>query len=244
MRLVLFDIDGTLIRGPGSGRLALERAFTDVFGLPAVPSVEGQVTFNGALDPDIIREVAALLGIDQKRLVAARRELHQRYVDHLGEVLREGPSSTVLPGVRPLLARLEERADFATGLLTGNIEPGAREKLRPHGLNRFFPAGGFGGDGATREDVARVAWHRMQRLVERQIAAKSVWVVGDSLRDVECGRANGFRTAAVATGWTSRETLRAAGPDLLLDDLVGTAALLRQFEAGGRLCQDNGQPGE
>ena len=232
MGLILFDIDGTLIDGRGVGRRALERAFADVFDLPGIPDVSGRVLFNGALDPDIHRDMAALLGLAPGMLAERRERLHESYLQHLRATAREGPGARVLPGVRELLEQLDARDDVVLGLLTGNVEAGARLKLEPHGLNRYFSAGGFGEDGPTRADVARAA---VRRLAPRWGGAPEpgqVMVVGDSVRDVECGRANGYRTLAVQTGWTSREELSAAGPDHLLPDLAGTEPLIRLLIGG------------
>jgi phosphoglycolate phosphatase-like HAD superfamily hydrolase len=234
VRFILFDIDGTLIDGSGIGRRALERAFADVFDMDAVPDVAGRVTFNGALDPDIHRQMAEVLGLAPEQLERLRDELHARYLHHLRSTARQGPGSRVLPGVRALLERLAGRSDVALGLLTGNIEAGARLKLEPHDLNRFFPTGGFGEDGPTRADVARAAVGRLARRNGGEAPAPGrVLVVGDSIRDVECGRANGYRTLAVQTGWTPREELAAAGPDLLVADLSETDELMGHLISDG-----------
>jgi phosphoglycolate phosphatase-like HAD superfamily hydrolase len=132
----------------------------------------------------------------------------------------------LLPGVEPLLRDLHRRREVLLGLLTGNIEPGARVKLEPHGLNRYFSTGGFGGDGHDRAEVARVARRRLEALSGEEVPPPAVFVVGDSCRDVECGRANGYSTIAVATGWTPRGELEAAGPDLLLEDLSDAGRFL------------------
>ena len=219
MKFILFDVDGTLIHALGIGRRALERAFAEVFSLRDVPDVQGRVNFSGALDPAIHAAIAGLLGIPPERLAAHREALERSYVSHLRRTSRQPGDSRVLPGVESLLRDLHRRREASLGLLTGNIEPGARLKLEPHRLNRYFPTGGFGGDGETRADVARVACRRLEALSGVKVPLSSVFVVGDSCRDVECGQANGYSTIAVATGWTSRRDLEAAGPDLLLEDL-------------------------
>ncbi len=232
MRLFLFDVDGTLIDGAGSGRRALERAFAEVFGLPRVPDVQGQVTFNGALDGQIHRQMAAHLGIEEARLEDGRARLLERYVHHLRFTRAENGGGRVLPGVRTLLGALSARRDARLGLLTGNVEAGARVKLEPHGLNDYFATGGFGDDGDSRAEVARVARERLQALAGVTVPPRDVVVIGDSPRDVECGRANGFTTLAVGTGWTSWGELEAARPDHLLRDLSHTEDILSRLWPG------------
>jgi phosphoglycolate phosphatase-like HAD superfamily hydrolase len=229
MRLLLFDVDGTLIDGAGSGRRALELAFAEVFDLAQVPDVQGRVQFSGALDTHIHRDIAALLGINPQRLAAARVELLERYVFHLRQTSQEAGGGQVLPGVRELLADLAGRPGVRVGLLTGNIEAGARVKLEPHDLNHYFPTGGFGEDGPTRADVARVAWQRLEAMAVGLVPASRVVVLGDSSRDVACGRANGFRTLAVGTGWTPWDELAAAEPDHLVRDLSDTEDILARL---------------
>ena len=133
----------------------------------------------------------------------------------------------MLPGVEALLRRLHRRREIRLGLLTGNIERGARVKLETHRLNGYFPTGGFGADGRTRAEVARVACGRLEALSGEKVPPSSVFVVGDSRADVECGRTNGYSTIAVATGWTPRRELEEAGPDLLMEDLGDTRRFLQ-----------------
>ncbi|MFQ5718431.1 MAG: HAD family hydrolase [Acidobacteriota bacterium] len=244
MKIVLFDIDGTLVRGDGQGRRALSLAFADVFGVQSATEVAGGVDFNGALDPTIMREIALRLGIDARSFDAAHRDLVASYRLQLEAVLIEEGPPRVLPGVRRLLSRLEAAPGLVTGLLTGNIEAGARSKLRPVDLDRFFPAGAFGEDGPTREEVARVAWHRLERQAGCPVSAGSVWVVGDSVRDIECGRANGMGTLAVATGWTSAAVLRRAGPLALVDDLAATDHVWKILHRRPDECSDPEPCGE
>jgi phosphoglycolate phosphatase-like HAD superfamily hydrolase len=229
---ILFDVDGTLIHGFGIGRRALELAFVEVFSLRDVPDVRGHVNFNGALDPAIHAAIARLLKIRPETLAARRGELERAYVSHLRRTSREPGASRVLPGVEALLRDLHQRREVCLGLLTGNIEAGARVKLETHRLNRYFATGGFGGDGADRAEVARVAYGRLEALSGTTVSPSAVFVVGDSCRDVECGRANGFSTVAVATGWTSRRELEAAGPDLLLEDLSDADRFLQHVGLG------------
>ncbi|TDI35267.1 MAG: HAD family hydrolase [Acidobacteria bacterium] len=226
MRLALFDVDGTLIDADGVGRRALAKAFAETFNLGETPELAGQVRFSGALDPVIHREIARLLNISDKQLEAAGEQLRASYLGHLASACRHPGKSRVLPGVRQLLERLDATKDLWLGLITGNFEAGARIKMAPHHLNHFFPSGGFGEDGPDRAAVARVAVVRVAAGSGGSVEPAMVTIIGDSERDVACGRSNGYRTLAVASGWTSREVLAAAEPDHLVADLLGTDSLL------------------
>lgn len=226
MRLALFDVDGTLIDADGSGRHALALAFAETFDLGETPVLAGRVRFSGELDPVIHRRIARLLGISDQRLAHARERLLASYLTHLQAAVGIPGKSRVLPGVLPLLARLAETPDLRLGLVTGNLEAGARIKLALHDLNHFFPSGGFGEDGPDRAAVARVAVSRVAAGSTVPVKPDLVTIIGDSERDVECGRRNGYRTLAVVSGWTSREELAAEKPDHLVENLVATDELL------------------
>jgi len=226
MRLALFDIDGTLIDADGSGRRALAQAFAETFDLNETPELAGRVRFSGELDPVIHRGIARLLGISDQRLEHERQRLLTSYLAHLQAAAERPGKSRVLPGVVRLLERLAETRDLQLGLVTGNIEAGARIKLALHDLNRFFPAGGFGEDGPDRAAVARVGVGRVTACSASPHTPTMVTIIGDSERDVECGRRNGYRTLAVASGWTSWPELEATGPDHLVEDLTATQKLM------------------
>ena len=218
--MVLFDVDGTLVDAAGAGRRALEEAFRRVHERPDITRAAAAVAFGGKTDPTIIAEMARAAGVREAELVRRAAAFERAYLDALrGEMAREDPRRRIMPGVVPLLEHLHARDDVSIGLLTGNIEAGARAKLDPFGLNRFFPTGGFGSDHGDRR---RIALHAAEVLAAHRGCALSscrVCVVGDTELDVECARANGFDAVAVLTGWSTRELLRAAGADVILDDL-------------------------
>jgi phosphoglycolate phosphatase-like HAD superfamily hydrolase len=143
----------------------------------------------------------------------------QRYVELLPEELAAGKID-VLPGVRELLEALAADERVLTGLLTGNIEPGARLKLGAVGLWPYFAVGAFGSDSAHRADLPSIAVARAEALDGRRYAGKQVVVVGDTPADIACGVGMGVRSVAVATGRYSRDELAAHGPDAVLDDFA------------------------
>ncbi len=230
-RLLLFDIDGTLVSAAGAGRAALGAAFVRLFGVDREDYAAARVRFDGNTDPVIMRELAVALGLDMERFERQHGEFLDAYFSELREEMsRTRPERRVLPGVERLLRELERRGEVHLGLLTGNLEPSARIKLEPFGLNRFFPDGGFGSDHADRREIARIAREKLSRSSGRRFEPGSVTVVGDTERDVECAVFNGYRSLAVATGWTAIERLEAAGPDAFVSDLSDLAGTLRALD--------------
>ena len=224
-RLLLFDIDGTLVRG-GPAKKAFELAMELVFGTAGPIDSHD---FSGKTDPQIARELLRAAGFGDERIDAGFEPLWQEYLGELESMLAEMPM-TLLPGVRALLEHLSGMDDVAMGLLTGNIVGGARLKLDSVGLMGFFPIGGFGSDSEVREDLPAVAIRRAFRAWGIEFPAPSVVVVGDTPRDVACGKYGGTRTVAVATGRYDAGRLAATGPDRVLEDLgdlaVSVQALL------------------
>ena len=211
---LLFDIDGTLVWG-GPAKRAFEIAMERVFGT-AGPI--GDHDFSGKTDPQIARELLRLEGFEDDTIEAGLGRLWAEYLGELKSRLKEMPM-TVLPGVRPLLEHLKEMDDVALGLLTGNIVEGARLKLGSVGLMDYFPVGGYGSDSEVREDLPAVAMQRASETWGTTFQASSVVVIGDTPRDVACGKYGGTKTVAVATGRHDLERLAAEQPDRVLANL-------------------------
>lgn len=225
--LALFDVDGTLVDSGGAGRRALERSFLAVFNLRDIAEPASRVRFDGKSDPTIIAEIAAAAGVPGPEIERRYPDLRRAYLEALdGELARPDPRRRVLPGVERLLTALSERPDVFLGLVTGNIEDGARAKLGAFGLNRYFPDGGFSSDHPDRAEIARIAHERLSRRAGFRFPPDRVMVIGDTELDVACARANGFSAIAVESGWVPRERLLAAAPDALFADLTETPAIL------------------
>jgi phosphoglycolate phosphatase-like HAD superfamily hydrolase len=220
MRILLFDIDGTLLSSGGAGKLAMESALVEEFGLPGLTA---QVSYSGRTDRAIARDLLALHGVEPTP--ENFRRLHDAYLRRLPDALARQPGR-VLPGVGELLAALAGRPDVAVGLLTGNIAAGAALKLGHYGLAHHFAFGGYGDHHWERDDVAREALTVVERHLGRRADPNHVWVIGDTPLDVACARAIGARAVAVATGWHSLDELAATEPDLLLPDLADHRPLL------------------
>src|SRR6476619_4827421 len=218
-RLILFEIDGTLLSAGRAARESILAALRAVLGWDG--TADGN-DFSGKTDPQILRElVEESVGAD--RFQAELAPVLDRYVEELRSRLR--PEAVVpKPGVPELLERLAREPNVVLGLLTGNIERGARLKLDPPGFNRFFPFGAFGDDSADRYCLPAVAVARARERTGRDFAGESVVIIGDSVHDVGCGRPLGARTVAVATGPTSAERLAAERPNALFQDFSDVRA--------------------
>ncbi|MEK7366442.1 MAG: HAD hydrolase-like protein [candidate division NC10 bacterium] len=223
-RILLFDLDGTLVLTGGAGVRALARAFQDLYGLQ---DAGRGVPFHGRTDLRIIRDIVERklhrpMGADEAVAIC------DRYLPYLEEEVQRSATYRVLPGVPALLTLLAARGDCLVGLGTGNVEAGARIKLARADLNRFFPFGGFGSDAEDRVELLRRAAARGEaRRGPGADGLAQVVVIGDTHLDVESGRALGARTVAVATGGESAAALEQAKPDVLLADLSDAEAFLR-----------------
>lgn len=229
MRLVLFDIDGTILWTDGAGRRAIHQALREVFGSTG-PEAHW---FDGKTDRQIVRELMRLDGHDDARIDAGVGDTLDRYVRYLERELADpSRSARLLDGVLPLLAALEARGDVALGLLTGNVELGARAKLRAVGIDPDrFRFNAFGSDSEYRPDLPAVARRRATRSLGADLPGDRVVVIGDTPADVECGRAIGARAIGVATGRYPAPELERAGAAAVFDDLTDTAAVIEAIVA-------------
>jgi phosphoglycolate phosphatase len=225
-RLVLFDIDGTLLSAGRAARDSVLAALEGVYGWKADPDAprRGRYDFSGKTDPQIVRELVSG-DIGAERCETDLSRALDRYLEELRR--RLSPDAVVVkPGIGPLLERLAREPGVQLALLTGNLEAGARMKLEPPRFNGYFPFGAFGSDSADRYRLPAVAVERARRHGGREFVGKAVVIVGDSVHDVACGRSLGVRSVAVATGPTPAETLAAEGPDALVPDFSNLDASL------------------
>jgi phosphoglycolate phosphatase len=213
-KLVLFDIDGTLLLTGGAGGRAIRRAVQTAFSLKRLP---GGVCPDGRTDPWIVRELLASCDASAKWSGSLSSSFCETYLECLEEEMDKSPVE-VLRGVIPLLERLREAPGHCLGLATGNIENGAWLKLRKAGLDHYFSYGGFGSDSEDRAELVRTA-------VRRGLTACGIsepaatYVIGDTPHDVAHARRAGAHSIAVASGNYGCEALARSNPDFLVDSL-------------------------
>ncbi|HEX2700393.1 MAG TPA: haloacid dehalogenase-like hydrolase [Acidimicrobiales bacterium] len=226
-RLVLWDVDGTLLRTNGVAQRAFDVAAEHVLGRPVGAH---EVRMSGKTDPLIALEILVFAGVDDdeaRRLVPdVLARLEAELADAKDLVRDQG---YVLPGVAAVLAELHEDVDVVQSVLTGNTAANATLKLQAFELDRWIDVevGAFGSDRHDREELVPVALERVARLRGRTLSAGDVWVVGDTPRDLACARAGGARCALVATGQFGLDQLRALGADEVFADLADSAAVAR-----------------
>lgn len=232
VKVLLFDIDGTLVRAGGSGRKALNEAVFNLYGRRDAVS---ELSLAGRTDLWNFREAVRVAGaVPTPRQV---ERLHREYLRLLpAYVRRSWRSGTyhVPPGVRALLRRLHHTPGVLLGLGTGNMEKGARIKLEPSGFNDYFPFGGFGSDAMSRPALLRKAVKRAERLSGAKVRREDVFVIGDTPLDVAAGRKAGYRTVAVGTGFSPWKDLKGSKPDHLARDFRDTKRWLSWFGLDSR----------
>lgn len=226
-RLILFDIDGTLVLTGGAGLRAMNRACRDLVGHDS--ALDG-IVLAGRTDWIILDDTLRRHGrsLDTELLA----ELRQRYVQHLCEEI-ELPGTgakRALPGVYQLLGALTDRDDVALGLLTGNFADGAKIKLEHFDLWKFFRFGAFGDDSADRNALVPIAMRRARENGIGDVDAEDVFVVGDTPFDIACALAVGAMPVGVATGGFKADQLRDSGADIVFEDLSDTSAFLDLLE--------------
>ena len=224
MRIVLFDIDGTLLRSGGIGRLAMERALKGVFGSPG----SSEYRYDGKTDRQIVRDLMRLEGFSDDEIDVQMDELLAAYVSALEQELASGQRSVLLlDGVAELLDELDKEERVVLGLLTGNIHQGARAKLTAAGIDPArFRVAAFGSDHEFRPELPAVAQRRASELLGADIQGNRVIIIGDTPADIQCGEAIGARAIGVATGRFTVEQLSAYNPYAVFESLADTSAVL------------------
>jgi len=224
MRYFFFDIDGTLLLSGGAGRIAMTQVMQEMFGLTELHRVK----VHGRTDRGIVEELFTKHGLPCDEEV--RQQFSNRYHELLPDSMHEC-EGVLMPGAVELLERLAETPQVKLGILTGNSESAAWSKLRHFEIDQFFEFGGFGGNHAARNDVARLTLKNCRATYkDHQIEPDQAWVVGDTVNDITCARAIGAKVIAVATGGSDYEELSVHEPDLLLRDLSDPEFILTATE--------------
>lgn len=224
MRLVLFDIDGTLLNSAGMGRASMQRALGMIFGSPGNPSYR----YDGKTDKQIVRDVMRMEGHSDEHIDARMDELIELYLDGLRAGAKSGKFNVrPLDGVLEILDALEPRDDVVLGLLTGNVEPGARIKLQAAGIDPDrFRVNAFGSDHEHRPALPAIARRRAGEHLGLELAGERLVVIGDTPADIECGRSLGAKAIGVASGHYTVEQLREHNPYAAFPSLANTAEVL------------------
>lgn len=223
MRLFLFDIDGTLLHAGGAGRTALGAALHEVYGTAGPLET---YDLRGRTDPRIVFDVMTAAGVREAVIRARLDDCFAAYVRELSRLVAEPGRVRVLPGMADVVRALAARDDALVGLLTGNIESGARAKLAPTGLWPLFQVGAFASDDMDRRRLPPIAVARARARVGCDFPFARVTIIGDTPLDVDCARACGAVAVAVATGYHPHADLEACTPDLLFADFSDVEAVL------------------
>jgi phosphoglycolate phosphatase len=226
VRLYLFDVDGTLVSARGAGRRALGAALRETFGTAGAIDV---YDFRGKTDSRIVLDLMAAAGVPVETVRARLGACFDTYLRRLEEALGDGSAVDVMPGVAALVHALAARADAIVGLLTGNVEAGARLKLQSTGLWPYFRVGAYGSDDADRARLPAIAAARAEALIGVPLPLHRITIIGDTPLDVACARACGATAIAVATGHHTADELEACAPDFLFRDFSDTADALRRL---------------
>ena len=219
IRLVLFDIDGTLVRTGHAGTQAFAKTFAMEFDLHHGSE---RMKFAGRTDVSLVREFFQIHGLDQSPGHFER--FFGQYAFWLDHILASS-NGHACPGVFELIRDLEALPQPPVlGLLTGNIQLGAEIKLRHYGLWEKFAMGGFADDHEDRNYIAAAALERGRRVLGKDLQPQEIIVIGDTLFDVRCGKFIGAKTLAVATGGATLHELKPCGADLTVADLTHITA--------------------
>ncbi len=220
VKLILFDIDGTLISSGGAGTRALNKSFNEIFSIP--DGFQG-VRMAGRTDIEIMKEGMLRHNINPEAKLVKR--MIDGYIYHLGKEINNN-GRHLKPGIKEALDYLNSMEGIYLGLLTGNLEDGARIKLEPFGINLYFPFGAFGSDDEDRNRLLPIALKKFSDIYKINIKSEDTVVIGDTPRDVSCSKPFGAYSVVVSTGPYSLEELQNSGADIVLKDLRDQKGLL------------------
>ena len=224
-KLVLFDIDGTLLRVSGMNRRVLADA---LFGVYGTEGSTGTHDFSGKMDSAIIYEVLQNGGLDRHEIAGKFDQAKAAYIALFQECAR--PSDiTLLDGVRELLDALSARSDILLGLLTGNFEASGRHKLKLPGIDHYFPFGAFADDGLDRNELPRIAHERARHITGKNFSPADIVIIGDTEHDIRCARELDAHCIAVATGNFSMQELSRHQPGALFQNFAETGEVLAEI---------------
>ena len=223
-KLVLFDIDETILYSDGVGRRAMQTALSKVFEHEVDAAGHNM---SGKTDPQICFELLGSLGYEEAVIEQRLPAIFNEYVSCLEHEIASAQSFRLHGGVLVLIDRLAQDTSCRLALLTGNIEIGARLKLKPFDLNKHFCTGAFGSDAADRLKLPEIAHRRAHDAFAVQFDRSDIVIIGDATNDVYCAKGYGVTSIVTCTGRTPKEELAALNPDFLFDSLENTEAVCR-----------------
>ncbi|MDA0712285.1 MAG: HAD family hydrolase [bacterium] len=221
-KLVLFDIDGTIMNTDGGGASSCKKALETVFGRE-VPLEN--YSMSGKTDTQIVLDLMERVGISREETTSKLDEINVRYIDHLSREV-DSWNPELCPGIVEVLDALSDREDAVLGLLTGNIARGAQVKLNRVGLWSYFKTGAFGDRAPERKMLPGIAQETARELTGKVFEGKEMVIIGDTPNDVLCGRHLNVKSIAVATGSFDLHTLQSYAPDYAYQDLSKTGEVV------------------
>ena len=222
-RVLLFDIDGTLLDPADEGVVCLRRALEDVYGVTGPIEAYDMA---GKTDWQIVTDLMTQAGLDPDAIESRRLDAFTAYARHV-EIAAASFRMRILPGIQTLLSSLAAEDEFILGLVTGNVREAVPHKLRAVGIDPgLFRFGAFGSEHIDRNTLPALALYRLGQMLGEAVPPERALVIGDTPRDVACGRHEGLKVLCVATGRYDRQALAEVRPDFLLDDLSDTHSVL------------------
>lgn len=218
-RLILFDIDGTLIFSGGIAARLMAESVSEKLSIPISWNI---LDFVGNTDRSIIHMLLCRSGVSESMLEEMTDQILANYLVKLKKALEKDNIIQILPGVKKLLARLHDDERFALGLVTGNIIEGAQLKLSVDNLFDYFPIGAFGDDDLNREQLPPIAIQRAEKYYRHFFERSDIWIVGDSVNDIRSAQVNHLKSLAVASGHIKRDILETSRPTAILSNLFDT----------------------
>jgi phosphoglycolate phosphatase len=224
-KLVLFDIDGTLLNMSSINRSVLVDALKEVYG---TSGSAGTHNFAGKMDSNIIYEVLLQDGLDERTIAAKFSRAKETYIE-MFRTHAKPSDAFLLEGIRELLQVLSEHSEVMLGLLTGNFEASGRHKLLLPEINHFFPFGAFADDAPTRNDLPAIAVEKARQISGTTFFNHDIIIIGDTEHDIACARVLNAKSIAVATGTYSTEELKKHHPHVLYENLGRTDVVLGEI---------------
>ena len=222
-KLILWDLDGTLMHCGADGTRALNETFRELYGVEDAFSKAG---IGHAMDAVILDRIMETNHLDRTGL----EHVKEAYIEVLGSILSQNPKKRILPGIKELLEYIEESANAYSALLTSNLRIGAETKLRSVGLDGFFPVGGFGDDYGEKWDAALKGIREAENYYGQHFEKENIYIIGDSIYDIECAKRIEAISIGVATGFADYELLKEKNPDYLYEDLSDWKTLVKEHE--------------